>query len=112
MIHESFTVLPCPKKPISTLDLDGCSERALLQSDAKVNALVARIWEALPVAGKPAFARGERSWLAYRAASCTAEASKYIGGTLRPVAYLGCEVGRNTRHLADLAGTLDVVTHP
>jgi uncharacterized protein YecT (DUF1311 family) len=111
-VHEQFTVLPCPKKQISTLDLEGCAEHSLVQSDAKVNALVGRIWKALPAAGRPAFASGERSWLAYRSSSCNAEASKYIGGTLRPVAFLGCEVGRNTVHLTDLGGTLRVITHP
>lgn len=112
MIRESFTVLPCPAHPVSTVDLEGCSERTLLESDAKVNAVAARIWKALPAAGKPAFAHGERSWLAYRSASCTAEASKYLGGTLRPVAFLGCEVGRTKAHLSDLDRTLDVLTHP
>lgn len=112
VIRESFTPLPCPKHQVSTLDLEGCSEQALLRSDAKVNALVARIWQALPAAGRSAFGRGERSWLGYRASSCTAEAAKYIGGTIRPVAYLGCEVGRNKTHLTDLAGTLRVLTHP
>jgi uncharacterized protein YecT (DUF1311 family) len=111
-VHEPFTVLPCPRTPVSTVDQEGCSERALLRSDAKVNALAARIWKVLPASGRVAFASGERSWLAYRAASCRAESSKYAGGTLRPVAYLGCEVARNTTHLKDLAGTLDVLTHP
>ncbi|HVV59744.1 MAG TPA: lysozyme inhibitor LprI family protein [Gaiellaceae bacterium] len=112
MIRESFAQLPCPKKPVSTLDLEGCSERSLVASDGKVNALVARIWQALPATGRADFARGERAWLAYRTASCNAEASKYAGGTLRPVAFLGCEVGRNKTHLTDLGGTLNVLTHP
>jgi uncharacterized protein YecT (DUF1311 family) len=77
-----------------------------------MNSLAARIWRALPAAGRPAFASGERSWLGYRAASCRAESSKVAGGTLQPVAYLGCEVGRNAAHLRDLAGTLHVLTHP
>jgi uncharacterized protein YecT (DUF1311 family) len=112
VIRESFTVLPCPKKQISTLDMEGCSEHALLQSDAKVNALAARIWKVIPAGGRSAFLSGERSWLAYRTSSCNAEASKYIGGTLRPIAFLGCEVSRNNAHLTDLGGTLQILTHP
>jgi uncharacterized protein YecT (DUF1311 family) len=104
--------LPCPKNPVSTVDQEGCAERALLRSDAKVDAVAARIWTALPAAGRSSFARGERAWLAYRAASCEAETAKYAGGTLQPVAYLGCELSRNAAHLTDLAGTLRVVTHP
>jgi uncharacterized protein YecT (DUF1311 family) len=92
--------------------MEGCAEHSLLLSDAKVNLLMARIWQALPPAGRPAFAQGERSWVAYRRTSCNAEASKYAGGTIRPVAFLGCEVGRNKTHLTDLAGTLEVITHP
>jgi uncharacterized protein YecT (DUF1311 family) len=111
-VREPFTALPCPKQPVSTVDQEGCSERALLRSDAKVNALAARLWKALPASGRASFARGERAWLVYRGASCRAESSKYAGGTLQPVAYLGCEVSRNTAHLTDLAGTLDVLAHP
>jgi uncharacterized protein YecT (DUF1311 family) len=112
VIHESFTPLPCPKKQISTLDMEGCAEHSLLRSDAKVDALVARIWQALPASARAGFAGGERSWLAYRASSCNAEVAKLAGGTIQPVAYLGCAVGRNNTHLTDLAGTLRVVTRP
>jgi uncharacterized protein YecT (DUF1311 family) len=112
VIGESFTPLPCPKKQVSTLDLEGCAEHSLLASDAKANALAARIWRALPASGRPAFARGERAWLAYRSASCNAEAARYAGGTIQPVAFLGCEAGRTRTHLTDLAGTLRVLAHP
>ena len=110
MVHERFTALPCPRKPQTTLALEGCVERSLLRSDAKVNARAARIWNALPAAGRPEFAGGERSWLAYRAASCRAESSKHAGGTFQPVAYGECELARNTTHLRDLAETLRVLS--
>jgi uncharacterized protein YecT (DUF1311 family) len=112
VIHEPFTLLPCPKQQVSTLDLEGCNEHALVRSDARVNALAARVWRAVPGAGRPAFIRGERSWLAYRQASCEAEVARFAGGTIRPVAYLGCEISRNRAHLGELAGMLQAITHP
>jgi uncharacterized protein YecT (DUF1311 family) len=107
VIHEPFTVLPCPAHPKTTLDLEGCAEKAILKSDKAIDARVKSIWGVL-VAGKArtSFAAGEKSWLAYRRSSCSAEASKYAGGTLEPVAFANCEVARNKTHLADLASML------
>jgi uncharacterized protein YecT (DUF1311 family) len=109
VIHEPFTVLPCPSDPQTTGALEGCAEHAILRSDARIDALAARIWKALPAAGRPAFARGERSWLAYRRSSCQAEVAKYAGGTFHPVAYGDCEQERNASHLKDLGETLRVL---
>ena len=107
VIHEPFTVLPCPKHPKTTLDLEGCAEKAILSSDRAIDARVKSIWVVL-AAGKArsSFAAGERSWLAYRRSSCSAEASKYSGGSLEPVAFADCEVTRNKTHLSELAGML------
>jgi hypothetical protein len=37
VITETFTPLPCPAKPVSTLDIEGCLERRILASDAAIN---------------------------------------------------------------------------
>jgi uncharacterized protein YecT (DUF1311 family) len=104
VIHETFTVLPCPQRPVTTIDLQGCAERALLESNRKINARVDRIFRFLRSKGpRAAFVRGGKSWLNYRRTSCSAEASRFAGGSLRPVAFAHCEVGRNKTHLIDLA---------
>jgi uncharacterized protein YecT (DUF1311 family) len=102
VIHEPFTLLSCPAHPRTTLDLEGCAEKALLKSDQAIDARVKTIWTLAPIEGRAAFARGETSWLAYRRSNCTGQASKYSGGSEQPVAYLECEIARNRGHLADL----------
>jgi uncharacterized protein YecT (DUF1311 family) len=107
VIKEPFTVLPCPAKPKTTLDLEGCAENALLASDKKIDAQVKAIWNQLSSThARASFASGEQSWLAYRRSNCTAEASRYSGGSLEPVAFAQCEVARNKTHLAELGSML------
>lgn len=103
VIRESFTVLPCPPHPVSTLDLEGCSEKALLRSDRAIDARVKKIFDLLRTNdARSAFVHGEQSWLAYRRSSCAAESSKYAGGSLEPVAFAQCEQTRNETHLREL----------
>src|SRR4051794_23361753 len=82
VIHETFTPLPCPKHQVSTLDIEGCLEQQILKSDRQIDARAAAIFKLLRPDARAGFVRGEHSWLAYRRASCLAEASKYAGGTL------------------------------
>jgi uncharacterized protein YecT (DUF1311 family) len=103
VIRESFTVLACPAHPVSTLDLEGCAEQALLRSDRMINARARKIFGFLrPNAARDAFVRGEQSWLEYRQSSCAAESSKYAGGSLESVAFARCEHSRNRAHLSEL----------
>ena len=103
VIRESFTVLPCPAHSVSTLDLEGCAEKALLGSDRAINARAKKIFGLLRSSvARGAFIRGEQSWLDYRRSSCAAESSKYAGGSLEPVAFGHCEQSRNGAHLAEL----------
>jgi uncharacterized protein YecT (DUF1311 family) len=103
VIHEPWTPLPCPTHPTSTVEVEGCLEKAIARSDRKIDARVARIFHRLRRnADRVAFVQGERAWLLYRRRSCSAEASIYRGGTAEPVAFLTCEKRRNERHLADL----------
>jgi len=104
VIRESFTVLPCPAHPVSTVDLEGCAERALLRSNRAINARAKTNFGLLrSKAARTTFIRGERSWLEYRRSSCSAQASVYSGGSAQPLAFLQCEVNRNRTHLAELA---------
>jgi uncharacterized protein YecT (DUF1311 family) len=103
VIHEPFTALPCPLHPDTTIDIVGCHEHRVLRGDRAIDAQVKTIFPLLRTeSARATFVAAERSWLQYRRQSCSAEASKYGGGSLHPVALLSCEVQRNKSHLADL----------
>jgi uncharacterized protein YecT (DUF1311 family) len=104
VIKEGFTRLPCPAHPSNNLQLEGCAEKAVLQTDAAINAKVATIYGKLSGSARASFVAGEKSWLRYRGASCKAQAAKYSGGTLGAVVYARCEAARNRTHLTDLKG--------
>ena len=106
VIREPWTPLPCPAHPKSTIEIEGCLEKAIVQSDRRIDKRVGRIFTLLPHrADRVAFIQGERAWLRYRRRSCSAEASIYRGGSGEPVAFLSCEKRRNARHIADLVET-------
>src|SRR2546430_13876292 len=85
VIHEVFTQLPCPPHPMSTLAMEGCYEKAIVRTDRKIDAEAKMIFGLLRSRdARLTFVRGERAWLQYRQASCSAQASKYAGGTLGP----------------------------
>lgn len=109
VIHEVFTPLPCPMHPVSTADLEGCQEKAILATDRSINARVAAIFALLAPSARASFVGGEQAWLRYRRLSCDADSSKFAGGTLAAVEFGGCVVARNKSHLQDLAGTLRVL---
>jgi uncharacterized protein YecT (DUF1311 family) len=112
VIHEPFTPLPCPKHPVSTVDLEGCREKAILAGDRTIDARAKAIFELLAPSARAGFVAGEQAWLRYRRLSCEADSSKYAGGTLSAVEFAGCVVGRNKTHAQDLAATLRVLrTH-
>ena len=98
------TPLPCPAHPTTTLDMEGCGERDLLETDRAINARAKRIFGLLRPSDRTPFVRSERLWLRYRDTSCSIEASKYEGGSLQPVIRLACQVTRNKDHLEDFAG--------
>ena len=102
VIHETFTLLPCPRHPVSTLELEGCSEQAIVRTDRKIDAEAKAIFGLLRPDARATFVRGERAWLQYRQASCFAESSKYAGGTLSGVVAASCTLARSKSHLSDL----------
>jgi len=96
-------VVACPAHPVTTLDSQGCSERALVRSDRMIDAQAKRVFGLLPSSkARATFVRGESSWLDYRRTSCTAVSSKYEGGSVRALVFLECELQRNATHLVDL----------
>lgn len=109
VIQETWTPLPCPARPLSTLstvEIVGCLERAVVRSDRRINAKVATIYRLLRrKSDRSAFAEGEQAWLRYRRQSCRALASKYEGGSAQPILFLDCQKRRNAQHLIDLSDT-------
>ena len=101
-ITETFTRLPCHRAGMSTLNAEGCAEAQIVSSDRAIDAEAALVFTRLPKSARKGFVQSERSWLDYRRASCTAEAARYAGGTLEPIAFAQCVAERNTRHLRDL----------
>jgi uncharacterized protein YecT (DUF1311 family) len=106
VIHDGFTPLPCPKNPVSTLDIEGCLENQISAVDHKINVKARAIFFQLAPRERPGFVRGEREWLAYRQDNCAAEASKYAGGTAAPLLDASCQLARGKTHLADLTELL------
>jgi uncharacterized protein YecT (DUF1311 family) len=102
--RQRFTpVLPCPRKPVTTLDLEGCAERDIVRTDAAIDARARAVFSLLDAKGRRTFVTAERAWLAYRRASCMVESSKYAGGSIEPVIFGVCVVKKNRSHLAELA---------
>ena len=103
MIHEQFTLLPCPANPQTTLDLEGCAEHAIVKSDAQINALAKLIFKQLyDNAARARFVSGERAWLSYRHAFCLSQSDLYEGGTDAGVVDATCTSTLNDEHVKDL----------
>jgi uncharacterized protein YecT (DUF1311 family) len=106
VIREPWTPLPCPTHPTSTVEIEGCLERAVNRSDRRIDAKAAAIYRLLGRGpDRTSFVQSEQSWVRYRRRSCSATASVYRGGSAERLAFLRCEQNRNTRHLADLLDT-------
>jgi uncharacterized protein YecT (DUF1311 family) len=113
VIHEAFTLLPCPRKQVSTLDDEGCAEHAIVRTDRQIDTLVRQIFGRIRTRdGRAALVRSEASWLAYRKASCEAAASKYAGGTLAGLVDAQCQADRNRTHAGELRDLLKTLTTP
>jgi uncharacterized protein YecT (DUF1311 family) len=110
VVREAFTPLPCPKRPQTTLALEGCAESAILRTDRAINAQAKVIVSVLSSRNaREMFVSGEESWLNYRGTSCVAQTSRYAGGSGQPVVYGLCVASRNRTHLAELAALRNTI---
>jgi hypothetical protein len=100
LIHENFTLQPCPSKP-TTLQIEGCAEHKVITPDKKIDALNTRIFAKLRNAGRRDFINTNADWEKYREL-CTAEASIYGGASIEPVAYANCLVAIDGSHETEL----------
>jgi uncharacterized protein YecT (DUF1311 family) len=106
VIHENFTLLACPSKPMTTLQIEGCAEHKVIALDKTIDALNAKVFAKLGKAGRGEFIDTNADWVKYRDAVCTTEASIYSGGSLQPVAYANCLVSIDGSHATELKGVL------
>jgi uncharacterized protein YecT (DUF1311 family) len=110
VIHESFTLLACPKKPTTTVQIEGCAEHKVVALDKAIDTLNAKVFAKLAKPGRTAFISASSAWVQYRNDTCNAEASIYSGGTIQPVAYANCLVSVDGSHLTDLKATLTALS--
>jgi uncharacterized protein YecT (DUF1311 family) len=103
VISEQFTVLPCPRHPQSTLELEGCEERRVVSTDRMIDRLLAAIFPRLfDDAARRRLIAAHRAWLAYRKADCTSISDRYEGGTLAGLLAASCTADRSAQRLKDL----------
>jgi uncharacterized protein YecT (DUF1311 family) len=121
VVHESFTLLPCPAKQLSTLDIEGCEEHKIVTLDHRIDALAKAIFTRLRASdvithqtdpsapadyARRAFVAGEAAWLTYRNAFCASEGNVYEGGTAAGIQAAYCTDAVNAQHVKDLTGFL------
>src|SRR5438128_1074451 len=74
VIKEQFTPLPCPRDRAArrtTIGSEGCAEKKIVRTDAKINARARVIFGLLrDTTAKRRFVVAERTWFVYRQASC------------------------------------------
>jgi len=102
VIHEDFTVLACPSKPSTTVQIDGCAEHKVIATDKTIDALNVKIFAKLSKTGRADYIKSNTDWVNYRDAACTTEASIYSGGSIQPVAYANCLVSIDGSHVIEL----------
>ena len=103
VIHESFTLLPCPAHPQSTLDYEGCAEHRIVHLDGRIDVVSRAIFGRLfDDAARRRFIAASKAWLAYRQADCTSMSDRYEGGTLAGLLAANCTAGRSADRLTEL----------
>jgi len=111
-IKETFTLLPCPAKPTTTLELEGCAEHRIVASDKKIDAAAARIYSTLSAEGKGSFVSAQNAWLVYRRAYCLTASSVFAGGSIQPVVFGNCVADRNGSYLGELTALVAALKNP
>ena len=106
VIHELFTLLPCPSSPSTrdtTIGIEGCREHMIVASDGKIDALAKAIFVQLgDAASRRRLIAAEMAWFAYRQAFCASESDMFRGGSAAVDEFGGCAVSLNEQHVKDL----------
>ena len=101
-IREKFTLLPCPSKPTTTVQIEGCAEHRVVAIDRRIDALNVRVFAKLSKSGRGEFTMTNADWVQYRDSACATEASIYGGGSIQPVAYATCLASIDGSHVVEL----------
>jgi hypothetical protein len=112
---KSVARFRCPKRPISSVDLQSCAARRVLALNAKINERSKVIWSRLGGdTGRRYFMKSERAWRAYVVKQCTsrsrawidpAHPHTYVGGTAAPVVFAACQEELTLSHLREATET-------
>ncbi len=103
VIAEPFTVLPCPKHPQATLELEGCAEQQIVRTDKKIDDIARAVFSLFhDDRARADLIAAQRAWLAYRLADCVSVSDKYENGTFAGVVAAYCTADRSNQRLQDL----------
>ncbi len=103
---NSVASFPCPQNAISTVDMEACEGRRLLEVDREFNREAAVLWSILDGPGRRAFARAHDAWLAYRHHVCAVSARAYLGGTAAGVIAGHCQRALTAAWLKEVKSTV------
>ncbi|HVT65658.1 MAG TPA: lysozyme inhibitor LprI family protein [Mycobacteriales bacterium] len=106
-VRESFSVLPCPSDPTSTLDMEGCAEHRIRALDRQINSLTKILFGEFSDNGKQNLIAAQAGWDSYRHAECQSESDVYEGGTLAGVVAVNCFARLAAERLKALQGMQD-----
>lgn len=103
---NSVASFPCPRSPISTVDIEACEAQQLLRLGRDFNKQVGVLWALLDTLGRRAFIRAHHAWLTYRDQECQARARAFAGGTAAPVTYGHCKTELTAVRVKEIKTTL------
>ena len=110
VIHEKFTLLACPSKPRTTVQVEGCAEHRVVAIDRTIDGLNAKVFAILGSSGRASFVTANTAWVQYRDAVCAGESSIYHGGSVQPVVYADCLVAIDKSHVSELKKVMVTVS--
>jgi Protein of unknown function (DUF1311). len=117
---RSVADFPCPKQPLTTVDIEACSARRLFRLNARANDQINLIWSRLATyeggaaVGRGYFVKAERAWRTYAANECTSRSTAwlipsyphlYVGGSSAGIHYGACMEQFTAAHINELKET-------
>jgi len=122
----SLARLPCPKRPVSTLEIGNCLIRQTLVLNRVANRRIRTIWriyggDHLGLLARERFAQSEQAWKGYVEAACTSRSNSwidprsphvYVGGTSAPLNFQLCVQRLTSAHTRELDSVIrDLCLH-
>lgn len=106
VLAEPYTTANCPsdrsERGTTRIEIQ-CSHKRVLQTDARVNALVKSIVVELGTTrSRREFISAERDWHRYRQSTCKSRSGIYRGGSVEPIVFADCQADLNIAHAREL----------